>query len=388
MGKNKNKKIKKSNEKNNSKRNNYKILKRKSLSLISPFYFNCNSIFYYMIKKISFFEKYTKDLNEFKPNPKEIEELNNLIINNSKSDGDNERLVPIHEISANFLDNILALKPVPSLQNEINTNISKIMDEIQSKSSISIKKIIDIYRQKYNVVLSKTTVNRKLRNKLKFAYRKTVIKPIDLNKPLYIKMSFLFIKIILRAIELDLDFIYIDESHFKLKQPNFKTWLKKGDPCHIGSKINDKINFLLAVSKIINYKFTKLNTNTKLFKEFFIDTISKLDDEKKLKTLFIMDNHVSHVTKDITDLVFQNKLKILYCVPYESSFNAIELAFRYIKNIIYRNIFFNINSIKNMVKSILESSEFGKSLYKNYLETLGTYFYFIRKNIDVDLNNK
>lgn len=133
-------------------------------------------------------------------------------------------------------------------------------------------------------------------------------------------MSFLFIKILLRAIELNLNIIFIDESHFRLKQPNFKTWIKKEDFSHIGSKMNEKINFLLAVSsnKLINFKFTKLNTSTKLFKEFFIDTISKLDKQTKLKTLFVMDNHVSHVAKEITDLVTKSKIKILDCVPYES----------------------------------------------------------------------
>ena len=262
------------------------------------------------------------------------------------------------------------------------------MKEISKKSSISIQKIIDLYKRKFGVALSKTTLHRKLRNKLKFSYKKT--KPKDLNKPICVKMSFLFIKIILRAIELNLNIVFIDESHFHLKQPNFKTWIKKREFPHIGSKKNEKINFLLAVSKnkLINYHFTKLNTNTNLFKKFFLETISKLDEQTKSKTLFIMDNHISHVSKEITNLVIKKKIKILYCVPYESCFNPIELSFHYIKNIIYKNIFFNITTIKDKVISILGSTEFQKSLFKNYLETLRIYFHFLNENLNFNMNIK
>lgn len=341
-----------------------------------------------MVKNISFFSKFAEDLNKLKPNKKEIDMLNNIITNESKEDGFNNNLMLNNEISNIFIDKILALKTVPSLYNEIDYNILNIMKEISNKSSISIQKIINLYKKKFGVILSKTTVHRKLRNKLKFSYKKTTIKPKDLNKPVYIKMSFLFIKILLRAIELNLNIVFIDESHFRLKQPNFKTWIKKGDFSHIGSKKNGKINFLLAVSnnKLINYHFTELNTNTNVFKEFFLETISKLDEQTKSNTLFVMDNHVSHVSKKITNLVIRNKIKILYCVPYESCFNPIELSFRYIKNIIYKNIFFNISTIKHKVISILGSTKFQKSLFKNYLETLRIYFHFLNENLNFNMN--
>ena len=85
-----------------------------------------------------------------------------------------------------FIDIILAFKPVPLLSNDINNNILDIIREISQKTSISIQKIINL--------------------------------------------------------------IFVDESHFRLKQPIFKTWIKKEDFSPIGCKINKKINFLLAVS--------------------------------------------------------------------------------------------------------------------------------------------
>ena len=86
--------------------------------------------------------------------------------------------------------------------------------------------------------------------------------------------------------------------------------------------------------QVINFKFTKLNTNAKLFKEFLIDTISKLDKQTKSTKLFVMNYHVSHVGKEITDLVTKSKNKILYSVTYELCFNPIELSFRHIKGTI------------------------------------------------------
>ena len=123
------------------------ISRKKSLRLISPLHFNSESIFYYTVKNFSFFEKYTKDLNLFKPDKKETKMLDDIIINKSKEVDLNKNLVFYREISPLFIDKILALKPVPLLSNNINNNILDIIKEIGQKSSISIQKIIDLYKK-------------------------------------------------------------------------------------------------------------------------------------------------------------------------------------------------------------------------------------------------
>ena len=116
---------------------------------------------------------------------------------------------------------------VTQLYDEVNFNIAIIIDKIKKTFSISIKKIIEVYKNEFGIALSKTTVNRKLRNKLNYSFKKTILKPIDLNKLNYTKMSFIFIKIIILAKKLKFNLIFIDESNFKLENPNFKTWIKK-----------------------------------------------------------------------------------------------------------------------------------------------------------------
>jgi len=200
-------------------------------------------------------------------------------------------------------------------------------------------------------------------------------------------MSFIFIKIIIRAIKLKFNIIFVDESNFKLQNPNFKTWIKNDEFPNYGYKNNDKINFLLAVSanKVINYKFTNQNTNTKVFKSFMLDTIDKISDEDKSNTLFIMDNHTSHISKEFLRLV-KKKIKILYNVPYESPFNCVELSFRHLKNITYKQIFPTIRSLIEEVERILDDKKFEETLYKNYIETIKKYVNYSKYYIDKDLN--
>lgn len=363
---------------------NYKMRK----DLISPLLFTEKSNFYYLVKSITFFNRFVGNFNLYKPSYDEINYLIEIINSYNNQNIDNNYIFNENSIIPYFKNAIRNLEKVPLLYNDINCKINNIIEELKIKGSISIKKVIECYKNKYGKILSKTTVHRKLRNKLKYSYRKTIIKPIDLEKTIYKKMSFLFIKIIIRALILKLNFIFLDESNFHLKNPSFKTWLKQGDLAHFGNKYNNKINFLLAVSdkKVINYKFTNKNTNTAEFIKFFLETIDKLNEEEKQKTLFIMDNHVSHISKETLDVVKNKKLKVLYSVPYESKFNPIELSFRHIKNIIYKNIFKSINQIKRLVVDVLNSKKFEKTLYKNFLETLNVYINYCIKNDSEDLN--
>lgn len=69
----------------------------------------------------------------------------------------------------------------------MNERILNIIKEIQKESSVSINKIILYYNIKYGIILSKTTVHRKLRYKLKYSFKKTSVLAYMLkeNKNLY-----------------------------------------------------------------------------------------------------------------------------------------------------------------------------------------------------------
>ena len=255
---------------------------RKSLYIRSPFYFNDSSHFYYMVKKLKFFSNFVKDLNKYKPSNEE-KNLLLLIIQKYKEEiNNNNHKANFVEIKKYFYDSFINLSEVIPAYNQVNERILNIVNEIQKESSVSINKIIRLYHIKYGIILSKTTVHRKLRNKLKYRYKKTCLKPKNLENNNYKKMSFIFIKIVLRALYLNYNIIYIDESNFQLENKNFRTWIKKEDHAHYGYKGFGKINFLLAIctNDIINYKFTEENTNSKVFSEFFEETIKKIDKKE------------------------------------------------------------------------------------------------------------
>ena len=385
----KNKKYRINNKIKSKKIPKRKIMKfKKSLYVVSPFSFSDFSRFHYLVKNVVFFKKFANDLNNYKPN---IEEKNflDLIIRQYKNKINNSNIKTKYVmVKKSFYNSIINLVKIDPPYNEINERIINLAREIQNESSVSINKIINKYQEKFGVKLSKTTVHRKLRNKLKFSFKKICLKPKDLEKPNYKQMGFIFIKILIRALYLNYNIVYIDESNFQLQNSNFRSWIKKEDPSHYGYKGNGKINFLMAISQnnIINWKFTKENTNSEVFCEFFEETIAKINSEEKNKTLYIMDNHTSHISKYTLKLVNKHNIKILFSVPYESSFNSIELSFRYIKNIIYKNIFQNMGELRKKVEEILKSKEFRNAIEKNFVETLERYNYFININQEFNMN--
>ena len=86
------------------------------------------------------------------------------------------------------------------------------MENRDKGSNITIVRIKEILKIKYNINLSNSSIYRIIKNKLKYKFRRTLIKNIDLNKTKYKIMSFIFIKIIIRAMLNNFNYIFIDES--------------------------------------------------------------------------------------------------------------------------------------------------------------------------------
>lgn len=379
------KNLKKYIKRNKRRKDGERRKKAKKLFLISPFHFLKENKFYYEIKKISFFFRYAKDLNDFKPNINEIELLKDKIkeIRSANYNVNNNFIA----VTPYFYSMITSLKKTPFTYDEKDKIINSIMDNYNMNHTISLTKLKELYNERTGDTISSTSLNRRIKNNLNFSYKKIALKPKQLDNRYYKLMSFLFIKIIIRIIKLDLNPIFIDESKFTLKNQNFKTWVNQNDLYHYGNKGNEKRNIILAVGieKLFHYEITDSNTNKIIFKRFMNKLIDEIIDVKNY--VFIMDNLSVHLTDEIKNLVNRYNLKIVYTVPYESSYNPIELSFRFIKNKIYRHIYSNMNDLKNDVENIIESFEFQRSLKFNWAETLEKYLIFINNNINENLNN-
>lgn len=186
-----------------------------------------------------------------------------------------------------------------------------------------------------------------------------------------------------------MDFIYVDETKLQLKNSNFRAWRNKHDNFTYCNIRQEKMNLILAVTKnkILHFKFDKKNINSKIFKEFIIEMIQKIEENERKKYVIFFDNARIHKSKELLNYYKENSMKVVCNVPYESSFNMVELSFRFIKNNIYKKIYNNIEEITADVVSMLESEQFKKSLLFQYKETLEQYIYYHNKYISVNLNS-
>lgn len=374
----------------NVKNNNSKKRKNKykSLGLISPFYFNNNNSFIYNIKYYANFKKFCHNINEYKPSLNERIFLRANIESIEKSFEIIERKKNNNKLSPYFQKIYPYIRKVEEIYSKEIKTIEVIMKNRKKEGNISLKKIKEILQNEYKINISRSKINKILKNKLKYKYVKISAKNKDLNNIRYKIISFIFIKILIRGMLLNYNFIFIDESHFKTKNNNYKSWIRKNEDAHFGNNKNEKLNIILAVTvqKVFNFSFIKENINHINFYSFLEDTIKKLSEDDIKRTIIIMDNCTVHFSKNVIDLMKKNNLKIMYTVPYESEFNPIELSFRHIKNIIYRKIYSNITDLKNDVLTIIKSKDMNRCIFKNFKETLMKYENFIERNINIDLN--
>ena len=112
-----------------------------------------------------------------------------------------------------------------------------------------------------------------------------------------------------------------------------------------------------------------------------------MNDEELRKTIIIiMDNVTFHISNEVIQFFKNQKLKGLTICPYRSSFNMSELVFRYVKNIIYKNVYNKMEELKEDVINILNSENLQKSLVNLYKETLQQYLIFVQNYNSVDLS--
>ena len=178
-----------------------------------------------------------------------------------------------------------------------------------------------------------------MRKKLQLHFRKKTIKNEILITHEFIKYSFFFLKIICRAINMGLKFIFCDESGFFLFNNNFYNWSFDKEEIFFRKGKNEKVNLLLAVSneKVFHFKINKENTTSSVFKVFMDELLQKMSKEERESHIIILDNFSGHLTYDLFQFYQENNMKILFNIPYFSTFNMVENVFRLIKNITYKN---------------------------------------------------
>ena len=290
-----------------------------------------------------------------------------------------------------LLENIKIITPKKDINAQI---VEEILAERNNGDEISLKKIKQEFDKKASIrnikLIQKSSINNIMKNILGYKFLKTTVKNSKLAEQNSIRDSFFFLKIILRALSMGLEIIFIDESGFFTQNNHFRCWRKNSQEIYNHIKDNKKVNLIMAVNsyKICHYKLNDNSTTSHEFKKFMEELISKLTEEEKKKSIFVLDNLTSHLTEEMFSFYNKNNLKILFNIPYKSNFNMIELAFRNIKNLTYKKLYSKIENLKHDIKTIIEGDLIKSSLAKLFKETLKEYQNFINVNLEYNLENE
>lgn len=232
---------------------------------------------------------------------------------------------------------------------KINPSIEKfVLCSIDSNNNFNIKKIKINIKNKFNTVLSKSSIYHIL-HKNKLTYKKIIIKnvPIDDNKLNVLKLE---LKNKINKINEINNFISYDEMSIYLNSKPYKGWSLKGSDCVIKTKnktiknkrfslgmsidIDSNIDFTIKEKALDGFKFNK-----------FIKKINKHNDK-----IIFMDNASIHKNKIFNNDIIINKWNIIYNIPYHSHLNPIEYVFSLLRKNILNS---NVETISDIIKVII-----------------------------------
>lgn len=352
--------------------------------------FNISHYYLFIITKYTNFIKDIFDLNDIKIKDEEIAIIKKEIEKCNQEKKVNENKISI-EILPEFFLSINEIKKFELGNSDYALKIKYILDSLQKKKlNITLKKISKEYLSLYGNTISISTVSRILKNHLKMNYLRTCLKNPKLEEYNYIFMALSYIRIFYRSIKLGSNIIFLDETGFLLQNNNYHTWRINDEQIYAGpkSKQKERLNLILAISRkrVIHKEFRKDSVNSEIFLNFLEEIYDNLKQDEKTNSILIMDNATYHLTGEIINFFKDKKIKGLTICPYKSEFNMAELVFRYIKNIIYKNIYENMKDLEDDVTKILNSQKLEYSLINLYRETLQQYLIFSQNHNDLDLN--
>ena len=186
----------------------------------------------------------------------------------------------------------------------------------------------------------------------------------------------------------NISIIYVDETSIMNINNNLRTWIIPGNELFCNIEPRKRYNLVMGINEkgIIHYEIHSRNIDENIFLKF-IENLKAEIIKKDIKYFALfMDNLSVHKSKNSIKYYFDNKINIIYNVPYLSRFNSIELAFRGIKNILYKQVYENMDILKKDIHTILNSEKFQKTIRYNFKETISQYKKYFEKYKNYNFN--
>ena len=309
--------------------------------------------------------------------------INEIDLEKAISHGETFLKIPEH-----FLQTLNNLKGYKPPENEIDLFIKNKINNSTNRTDITCRKIAKSFYEETGRYIGKSSVNNIIKNKLGYRYIKTTYKSNYLRSKKANILCLCFIKLFTRLIKLNFEIIFLDESKVESINTHLKCWRKPKETIYFGNAKKDKLNIIMAIgkSKVFQMTINKENTSSIVYLNFLKELYQKLQKEKNKRYVIILDNLKLHKTKEVIAYCVEKKINLVFNVPYQSVFNAIELCFRTIKKVIYSNLYDSIDDLKDKLNNLIEEESFTKSLLYNYKETLYEYIYYSENHKYDNLN--
>ena len=261
---------------------------------------------------------------------------------------------------------------------ELKIFLSEYINKCSGRAELSLRKLAKKYEEKNNKKISKSTNHCYLKKRMGYSYIKTTIKTHKIIENRSILMSFAFLKVIVRCIKFNFSIIYLDETYIQNNKNVIKFWRKPFDDIYENLPKKERINLILSVYEegILYYELNNLNTKEENFIKYMKNLFQKIKEKNLKNYVIILDNYSVHKTEALMKLYTENKINMLFNIPYNSKWNSVELSFRNLKRHLYTKIFANLKETINETKTFLESKSFQNGIKGNFLETLEQYYLF------------
>ena len=218
-----------------------------------------------------------------------------------------------------------------------------ISNYVCSRKKFDYLRLISIINRKFKITISKSSIYNILK-KNNITRKKINFKLNLCKKDKFIALRKDFDKTI-KNTEQD-NIVSIDESSFDTHIDNNYGWSIKGQPINVMKKLKrERFSVVSSVTnkKVIYTQLVKGSVRKEQFIEFMKETIKRTNN----RSSYLMDNATIHKSKELKQLIDDNKRKIIYNVPYSPENNPIEMVFSKVKLLVKKK---RTNDIVNNLK--------------------------------------
>ena len=252
----------------------------------------------------------------------------------------------------NWLKNVNVINVKNNNYEYKNKKITKtielfVIEMITNNPTINSKTIKIKIFEIFKIKLSKSSIYSILKhNNFTYKTTKIITNPYTITEQ---KEQLKNKKEVIKQLNVD-NIISIDETSIVLSSKSSRGWSLKGTKCIVANSgkkiINKRFSLIMAVSnkKIIDFHIVNKAASSKDYLKFMMKLKRK---DKENNKSYLMDNCQIHKSKELRKYYKDEKMNVLYNVPYHSETNPIENVFSCLKNQINRSV---NDSYENIIK--------------------------------------